>query len=110
MAEISLSQAVQVITDRPCTGEQRGYATSDFCNAISVITGSESPELLQGSAGALCLEGSKAQSILADQHPDIVKAVTDEIDFEGLQPEQAVVAIHNWVQKNHGKFGRHLAV
>ena len=110
--QITFYESVQVLTGRPCSGDPVGWAMTDFCSAISKITGDKSPEVLQGYAGPINLNGEAAKVILSDNFPDLAGAVNDELkpNLTGKKGQEAVQIIETWCANNVNRFFETLTV
>lgn len=104
MSKITLYQAAQVLTGRPCSGEKLGWATTDFCDAVVKITKDDSPEVSNGYARAIVASASAAKEALTERHSDLAQTITTELDLDVVTPTQAVEAINNWCAENQGRF------
>ncbi len=109
---VSLFDAVQVLIQRPCSGEPIGWATTDFCNAVAAITHDSSSEVKNGYAGAIVMTSFKAKKILTSLHSDLAAAVEAELApaFEGKISSEVVETVKAWVEKNTGRFSPALKI
>ena len=109
---ITLQVAVEVLTQRPCSGEPVGWATRDFCDAVAAITGNTSEAVRKGYAGALMMTAPSAKAGLTSLHPDLARAVQTELEpaFEGKTNLEAVEIIRDWADRNTGKFAATLSI